>query len=548
MIHVRSRDSKQASDASRRHSASEPMRQPDLRFNHQSVVESRAASLSGALGFTHHLQTLQKTIGNQAVLRMLSRSRPSIQPKLVVNQPGDQYEQEADRVAEQVMRMPDPVPHATTSASNVLQRKCAACKGEEEKEGNPVKLSRKESGGAAAPPVVHEVLRSPGQPLDVKTRAFFEPRFRHDFNQVRIHADDKAAQSAREVHSLAYTLGEHISFAERKYDPASTQGQQLLAHELTHVVQQCEPTASRSWSREGIDGNPAAEGEAGMASGVHVIMRAPDTQPAVAPPPKEGPPASTPASKPASVPASPRTDVVLLGIDHPQNLAWSLTIAPHALVKKVGTADEMASALKSIKSPIGTLFVVLHGLPEGDLGFETGETTTYVMPSVIAAKIRGTLRPEAAPLLVDFRGCNIGTSPKAMDEMRAALGADAARGANCFVVIQSNGPISLGGRKITTPAQASRDPDGFDSGMKMLIAAFGKAQPCILDRSREAYFRAGGALVAEWVNAENTTEWDERHSKCFASLKPELADPTKGPETYGPGLAGDCKLLTVQKH
>ena len=83
------------------------------------------------------------------------------------------------------------------------------------------------------PATVHEVVRSPGRPLERETRAFFEPRFGHDFSQVRVHADGKAAESARDVHALAYSVGPHI--AVRDGWPASPH---LLAHELAHVVQQ----------------------------------------------------------------------------------------------------------------------------------------------------------------------------------------------------------------------------------------------------------------------------------------------------------------------
>jgi hypothetical protein len=89
-----------------------------------------------------------------------------------------------------------------------------------------------------APPIVHEVLRSPGEPLDAGTRAFMEPRFGHDFSEVRIHADEKGAQSAHAVNAHAYTVGNDIIFGAGAYEPTSQTGKSLLAHELAHVVQQ----------------------------------------------------------------------------------------------------------------------------------------------------------------------------------------------------------------------------------------------------------------------------------------------------------------------
>jgi uncharacterized protein DUF4157 len=88
------------------------------------------------------------------------------------------------------------------------------------------------------PESVHEVLRSPGQPLDRDARAFFEPRFGRDFSSVRVHTDAKAAESARAVNALAYTVGENVVFASGRYSKSTTAGQRLIAHELAHVLQQ----------------------------------------------------------------------------------------------------------------------------------------------------------------------------------------------------------------------------------------------------------------------------------------------------------------------
>jgi len=90
----------------------------------------------------------------------------------------------------------------------------------------------------AAPPIVQDVLSSPGQALDTETRAFMEPRFGHDFSGVRVHTDERAAESARAVNALAYTVGQDVVFDKGQYEPGSVEGQKLMAHELTHVMQQ----------------------------------------------------------------------------------------------------------------------------------------------------------------------------------------------------------------------------------------------------------------------------------------------------------------------
>jgi hypothetical protein len=148
----------------------------------------------------------------------------SIQQKLRVNTPGDVYEQEADRVADRVMRMPHAQPHWTGR--------------EHQPEHQLRRLEADGSGMTEAPPIVHEVLRSPGQPLDAATKAFFAPRFGHDFSHVRVHTDAAAAHSARAVDASAYTVGRDIVFASGKYEPGTDSGRRLLAHELTHVAQQ----------------------------------------------------------------------------------------------------------------------------------------------------------------------------------------------------------------------------------------------------------------------------------------------------------------------
>jgi hypothetical protein len=89
-----------------------------------------------------------------------------------------------------------------------------------------------------APPIVHDVLASPGRPLDGQARAFMEPRFGADFGGVRVHTDARAAESARAVDAVAYTVGSDVVFGAGEYRPGTAAGDRLIAHELAHVVQQ----------------------------------------------------------------------------------------------------------------------------------------------------------------------------------------------------------------------------------------------------------------------------------------------------------------------
>jgi hypothetical protein len=143
----------------------------------------------------------------------------------------------------------------TSAATRILQHKCA-CGGTPGPTGEceacrkkklqrhpsdlpaPSTINHQPSTASQVPPIVHEVLCSPGQPLDIEMRAFMEPRFRQDFSQVRIHTGTRANESARAVNARAYTVGEDLAFDSGAYSPGTASGRQLIAHELTHVLQQ----------------------------------------------------------------------------------------------------------------------------------------------------------------------------------------------------------------------------------------------------------------------------------------------------------------------
>ncbi len=100
------------------------------------------------------------------------------------------------------------------------------------------------SAGGEAPSIVHQAISAPGRPLDAGTRRFFEARYGHNFGDVQVHTDAGAADSARALNSLAYTVGRHIVFGPGQYAPHAQGGQRLLAHELAHTVQQRGATGS----------------------------------------------------------------------------------------------------------------------------------------------------------------------------------------------------------------------------------------------------------------------------------------------------------------
>jgi hypothetical protein len=149
----------------------------------------------------------------------------AIQRKPAISAPGDACEREADAVADTVVGMAEPAPGAVQrqAASAVIQPK--------------QRPSAADAAGLDASTAV-DVAAQGGTPLPDTVRSWFEPRFGHDFSQVRVHADDAAANAARGVEARAYTSGSNIVFGAGEYAPTTAQGRRLLAHELTHVVQQ----------------------------------------------------------------------------------------------------------------------------------------------------------------------------------------------------------------------------------------------------------------------------------------------------------------------
>jgi hypothetical protein len=201
---------------------------------------------------------LQRAYGNRAVTRLMQRFAPSralpstalgtgragrlrVQAKLMVGPVGDRYEQEADRVAEQVMTMPAPVSQqrSAVSAQSPLQRQAPE---EEEEEVQMIPLvQRRADGSFEAGSELESHLaahQGSGSPLPDEVRAFMEPRFGADFGGVRVHTGSEAAELNRRIQAKAFTHGSDIHFNAGQYDPASDAGKRLLAHELTHVVQQ----------------------------------------------------------------------------------------------------------------------------------------------------------------------------------------------------------------------------------------------------------------------------------------------------------------------
>lgn len=170
--------------------------------------------------------------------------------------------------------------------STVLQRcsngvECAECRQKRlENEGTLKRSAVNSAPTNSVPPIVHNVLSSSGQLLDAGTRAFMEPRFGHDFSRVRVHTDDKAAESARAVNALAYSVGRDVVFGVGQYAPGTSEGKRLMAHELTHVVQQSNgferpllPLTYLGTGNEGAEKEAEAIAEQSMTSESFIFPR-----------------------------------------------------------------------------------------------------------------------------------------------------------------------------------------------------------------------------------------------------------------------------------
>jgi hypothetical protein len=165
---------------------------------------------------------LQQTSGNQSVQDLFKSG--ILQPKLKIGQPGDKYELEADRIAEEVMWMPDSVcPTCIEKNEELIQPKVQG--------SNITEMSPDVESGI-------DSLRGSGQPLSKSVRNYFEPRFRYDFSGVRVHTGEEANETAKSINARAFTLGKDIVLGADVYAMETGEGRRLLAHELTHVVQQ----------------------------------------------------------------------------------------------------------------------------------------------------------------------------------------------------------------------------------------------------------------------------------------------------------------------
>ena len=335
-------------------------------------------------------------------------------PKLVIGSVDDPLEAEADRTADRVLGMPDPpvsaAPAISHAAPPTLRRcscggSCSKCKEDDEKlrrkSSEPAAPSGPSAPAADAPPIVHQALGSPGDPLDPAARSFMEPRFGRDFSSVRVHTDARAGASAHAVDARAYTVGNSIVFRPGSYQPHSTAGRRLLAHELSHVAQQSTHTPSR------VQRDPAPRATA---------------------PPKLAPPR--------------KNYVFIMGADEKKThnpffkyakLYFKAHVPQATFVEDKRTFTDLLDWISSnVTQPIGNLYIVSHGNENGTLFFGLDASSK----AMTVIDLRNALHPPGggattltsvssvidAKTTIHIKGCDIGRTREIVELIDEAFG------------------------------------------------------------------------------------------------------------------------------
>ena len=406
--------------------------------------------------------------------------KKKLQKKLTIGSSNDPLEREADRVADQVLAAP--ARFATSAATPSIHR-----------------LAWPSAGGFdGVPASVERVLASSGRPLENALALDLGHRFGHDFAQVRIHADAPAAEATRAVGARAFTVGRHIAFGDGEL---SRGGLHLLAHELTHTIQQ---------------GSAREVGEpAGRRSAATQDLHAGVLQRQAAPP------------------TEAKTDAaIVLAAD---SISWAEGGALAPRVVRVESMAELCAKVDGIGQPIGTLFVISHADSSGVLRI-TGPSGIQIDLTMndLAAALKKCKR---IPQVVDFRGCTVGAAGAEVDKFLDASGVAKAVSTDCAKRSARSTPITVAGIEAEAPSQGPTTTQGkadFDNALlqrvKDLVADNGKrVSHCLigfpsrmptrndLPALRKLYWANKGRLVASWASPVNNGDWQEG-SRCMKDL------------------------------
>jgi hypothetical protein len=404
--------------------------------------------------------------------------------------------------------------------------------------------STDQSGMFEISPIVHDVLKSPGVPLDPMIRTFYESRLGHDFSKVQVHAphlrfedknliaisedessekeadavanriqsssafpsgrDDlncnfgdvrihngaKATEAARAINARAFTFGRHIVFGSGEYRHDTISGMRLIAHELSHVIQQKKGRSSLQCQDAGTN-------------------------------------------------AIPRKDVAVVLDEHPITLAQAKASATEVI--RAFNDDDLVEKLKNLNQPIGTLRIFSHSSQSGYIVFESPGGLFNTKLSALGSKFKGAFPAGNAPSSIELHGCNVGQAEEELSSFQARTGAKSASATNCFTWGHAMGPIRSMGNDITkrTDLDTEEKKTAFNADFPKFVSKMksdngvyvgncimglrpGQIASANIELLKDIYFRNEAKLVAEWASPGNNKNW-QNGSICFKDLTANTA-------------------------
>lgn len=254
-------------------------------------------------------------------------------------------------------------------------------------------------------------------------------------------------------------------------------------------------------------------------------------------------------AEPARVPREGEMDLIVLLNRNLKVLADTLAVS--AKIIEPGSPEVLAQELRTLKVPIGTMYVLSHGDDSANIAFGHN----WITAEKVGKALEGSVPANLAPWRVDFRGCRIGQSPPGMEKIRVALGAESVVGSTCWMNTMPGGPFDLGEGPVVSPTKPKAYSDEeLAGGRKLLVDAFDqnagdemrKPSRCILDRSIAAYFRAKGHLIAVWYRPVGGGGWDSRATCENAMDEPEVVDPAKVTKAQA-SIDSRCRKIEVRK-
>lgn len=414
------------------------------------------------------------------------------------------------------------------------------------------------------PPIVREVLGSSGQPLDSVTRAFMEPRFGHDMSGVRVHSDAQAAESARAVNALAYTVGRDVVFGAAQYAPATARGRALLAHELAHVVQQASTSASHLLEIGDADSPAEREaaaaaqtlstGQAGIQAQPHMpiqIARQRDGGPAAA-----GAPTTTP-SRVNLVRVSCESNTIEFetnaGVYTYELVDCDIRDADYtATVKVTGSNVDFGAPPDAPASHARFRYSIAPGQPNPST-FLRGQTAVHMVTGTVSRQPSSNRGPASGPSPGTGRGPQVCSRPldfppwTGLRDFRHAFVNDPPANYAIRKLISGDGVTT----SCTEKTDASGSPDDIAGGETI-------CKPCEPDQGRTVAdvsncLRAAYSAYAQpnlyrnlpdpgdgWKHGPNSNSFGAAMAKCCANFNPAGLGNLPG---WDHGPAGPCRAV-----